>query len=121
MSSYTSAQPTARQSLPFFMQSILVLALGLALFLVFLGAAVIGYDFLYAGKVFPGVSVAGVNISGLSPQDAAARLGAQLVYPTSGKIVFQEGSKVWVARPVDVGLYLDPETSAQAAYALVFR
>ncbi len=118
MSSYTSAQPTARQSLPFFMQSILVLALGLALFLVFLGATVIGYDFLYADKVFPGVSVAGVNISGLSPQEAAARLGAQLVYPTSGKIVFQEGSKVWVARPVDVGLYLDPETSAQAAYGL---
>ena len=118
MSSYTSAQPTARQSLPFFMQSILVLALGLALFLVFLGAAVISYDFLYGGKVFPGVSVAGINISGLSPQEAAARLGTQLVYPTSGKIVFQEGSKVWVARPVDVGLYLDPETSAQAAYAL---
>ena len=118
MSSYTTTQPTTRQALPLFLQFVLVLALGLALFFIFLGAAVLGYDFLYAGKIFPGVSVAGINISGLKPQEAATRLGTQLVYPTDGKIVFQEGTKVWVARPVDVGLYLDPETSAQAAYAL---
>jgi vancomycin resistance protein YoaR len=90
----------------------------MALFFVFIGAAVIGYDFLYAGKIFPGITVAGVKLSGLQPEEAAARLGARLVYPTNGKIVFQDGTKVWVARPVDVGLYLDPDTSVQAAYAL---
>lgn len=117
MSSYTATQTPTRQLLPFFLQAILVLALGMGLFFVFLGAAVIGYDFLYTGKIYPGISVAGVNISGLKPEEAAARLGARLVYPTTGKIVFQDGSKIWVARPVDVGLYLDPDTSVQAAYA----
>jgi vancomycin resistance protein YoaR len=118
MSSYTATHQPTRQSLPFFFQAILVLVLGMALFFVFIGAAVIGYDFLYAGKIFPGISVAGVDISGLSPEEAAGRLGARLVYPTNGKIVFQDGANVWVARPVDVGLYLDSDTSVQAAYAL---
>jgi len=118
MSSVTTTHPTNRLALPVFLQFLLTLALGLALFFAFLGAVLVGYDFLYAGKIFPGVSVAGINLSGLTPQDAAVRLGTQLVYPIEGKIAFQEGSNVWVARPVDVGLYLDPETSAQAAYAL---
>ncbi len=118
MSSYTVTKQPTRQTLPFILQSMLVLALGMGLFFVFLMAAVIGYDIVYAGKIYPGISVAGVGISGLKPEEAVARLAAHLIYPTTGKIVFQDGAKVWVARPVDVGLYFDPNTSVQAAYAL---
>ena len=72
----------------------------------------------YAGRIFPGVSVAGVDVSGLSPRAAAVRLTEQITYPQAGKILLRDGDKVWVASPGELGMILDPEASAQAAFNL---
>jgi vancomycin resistance protein YoaR len=72
----------------------------------------------YAGRIFPGVSVAGVDVSGLSPRAAAVRLTEQITYPQAGKILLRDGDKVWMASPGELGLILDPEASAQAAFDL---
>jgi vancomycin resistance protein YoaR len=79
---------------------------------------VLAYDYNHAGKVYPGVSVAGVDLSGLTPPEAAARLAQILTYPDQGKIAFKDGERVWIARPSDLGLFLDPQASALAAYSL---
>ncbi len=79
---------------------------------------VVGYQLLYAGRIFPGVLVAGVDLSGLSPQEAALTLSQRLSYPLSGKVLFRDGEKVWVASPAQLGLVFDPSTTAQAAYRL---
>jgi vancomycin resistance protein YoaR len=97
---------------------LIALAGGVSLFFLLLFAGVIGFDMLYAGQVYPGVSVSGVDLSGKPPGEAAALLAQQVNYHENGKIVFQEGGKVWVARPSEVGLFLDPENSALAAYSL---
>jgi vancomycin resistance protein YoaR len=89
---------------------------GFILFLVLLVALAIGYSVYFAGRIYQGVSVAGVDLSGLPPEDAAALLSQRLTFPETGRIVFQEGDRVWDARPAEVGLFLDPETSAAAAY-----
>jgi vancomycin resistance protein YoaR len=91
---------------------------GFALFILLLGAVVVGYDSYYAGRIFPGISVAGVDVSGLQPEEAASLLTRHVTYPETGRMVFQEGDKVWVASPVDLGLFFDPQTSAMAAYQL---
>jgi len=75
----------------------------------------IGYQLVYAGKIFPGVSVAGVDLSGLSPNDAALKLSQTLSYPITGKVLFRDADKVWVASPAELGMVFDPSASALAA------
>ncbi len=107
------ALPTAGPIL----KALLALSGGVVLFAFLLLAALIGFGLYNAGKVYPGVSVAGVDVSGLSPEDAAAKLSQHLTYPQTGRIVFQ-GEQAWVAKPADLGLYLDPQMNAWAAYRL---
>ncbi|KPL70894.1 hypothetical protein ADN00_17825 [Ornatilinea apprima] len=96
-------------------QQILVVALtGAALFFAALVAALIGFELLYTGRIYPGVSVAGVDVGGLNPEKAAAKITQQFTYPSTGKLVLS-GEQLWLTTPGEMGLYLDPETSAQNA------
>lgn len=109
-------RPIHLPSLQAITQILLALIGGLALFSILLVGVGIGFGVYYAGQVYPGVSVAGVNLSGLSPEEAQVLLMQHITYPDEGRIVFQEGDQVWMARPEELGLYLDPQTSAMIAY-----
>ena len=88
-------------------------------FVLFIGIVLVwtlGYQLAYAGRIFPGVTVAGVDLSGLSPSEAALKLSQTLSYPNSGKILFRDGERVWVASPAELGMVFDPTASANAAY-----
>jgi len=90
-------------------------------FLLFFGLIItwtLGYQLIYAGRIFPGVSVAGVELSGLSPNDAALKLSQTLSFPITGKILFRAADSVWVASPAELGMVFDPSASALAAYEL---
>ena len=76
------------------------------------------YSNIYDGRIFPGIAVGGVELSGMSTQQAATLLAQRLDYPQRGKIVFQEGTNLWTANPADLGLFLDAQTTALAAYNL---
>ncbi len=106
---YTSHQNLLKQ----------ILAALIGGFVLFIGLVLVwtvGYQLAYAGRIFPGVSVAGVDISGLSPNDAAFKLSQTLSYPITGKVLFRDADKVWVASPVELGMVFDPSASALAAY-----
>ena len=106
------------QKAPVFPQIIAALISGVVLFFIVIVAGTLGYQLLYAGRIFPGVSVAGVDLSGLSPSDAAVKLSQTLSYPISGKILFRDGEKAWVASPAELGMVFDPSSSAATAYSL---
>jgi vancomycin resistance protein YoaR len=91
---------------------------GMTLFFGVLIVWSLSYQLVYAGRIFPGVSVAGLDLSGLSPNDAALKLSQTLSYPITGKILFREGEKLWVAAPAELGMVFDPSASALAAYRL---
>ena len=99
-----------------FKQILAALAGGFVIFLAIVIVWMIGYQLAYAGKIFPGVSVAGVDISGLSPNDAALKLSQTLSYPITGKVLFRDADRVWVASPAELGMVFDPSASALAAY-----
>lgn len=104
----------SRRELP--KQILAALSGGFALFIGVVLVWTIGYQLLYAGRIFPGVSVAGVDLSGLSPNEAALKLSQTLSYPNTGKILFRDGDRVWVASPAELGMVFDPTASANAAY-----
>jgi vancomycin resistance protein YoaR len=99
-------------------QALLALTLGLALLVVLIGLLPGAYGYVYDGRIYPGVSVAGIDLSGMTTPQAEALLAQRLDYPQRGKIVFQEGTNLWTAKPADLGLLLDAQTSALAAYNL---
>ncbi len=91
---------------------------GLILFLGLIVVWVIGYQLVYAGRIFPGVTVVGVDVSGMAPDQAALKLSEKLSYPISGKVLFRQGDKAWVSSPVQLGMVFDPSASARTAYEL---
>ena len=101
-----------------FQQMLLALIAGVVLFFVLLAGLITAYNLLYAGRIYPGVSVAGIDLSGLHPDEAQALLSTKLTYPKQGQIAFQEGGNAWAARPEELGLFLDAQTSAKSAYQL---
>jgi vancomycin resistance protein YoaR len=118
----SSLSPTVPRSIPRpdpvpILSQIILAFLG-GLFFTFLAFSsfAAGYQYRYSGLIFPGVSVAGIDISGLTPDEASARLWDQLTYPRQGRVAFQDGSTIWVATPGELGLVLDANNSASAAY-----
>lgn len=109
-------RPIHLPSALFLAQVFLAIVAGVSIFVILLGGLAVGFNVYYAGRIYPGVSVAGVNLSGLEPEEAEALLAQRVVYPQQGRIVLQEGEQVWIARPEELGLYLDPQTSAMTAY-----
>jgi len=96
----------------------MALTLGLGLLLLLVGLLPGVYSFMNKGHIYPGVAVAGIDLSGMTAQEAAILLAQRLDYPQRGKIVFQEGTNLWTVKPADLGLSLDAQTSALAAYNL---
>lgn len=103
---------------PVLLQVVAAFVSGMTLFLAVILIWTLGYQLFYAGRIFPGVSVAGVDLSGLSPSDAALKLNQALSFSTTGKILFRDGEKAWVATPAELGMVFDPSASAQTAYSL---
>jgi vancomycin resistance protein YoaR len=106
------------QRTPLVPQIVAALVSGVALFVAALLTWTLGYQLIYAGRIFPGVSVAGVDLSGLTRDEAAVTLSQKLSYPINGKILFRNGEKVWVASPAQLGMVFDPSSSAATAYGL---
>ncbi len=98
------------------LQAIASLMGGVALFLVFLLALLLAGNLAYRGRIYPQVRVAGVDLSGLNQEQAAARLAERLTYPSQGRIVLRYGEQTWSAHPQDLGLIMDVRLNAQMAY-----
>src|SRR5215213_557140 len=103
---------------PLFPQIVAAFTSGVTLFLAIIIVWTLGFQLFYAGRIFPGVSVAGVDLSGLTPSDAAVKLNQALSYPITGKVLFKDGEKAWIATPAQLGMVFDPSSSAVTAYRL---
>ncbi len=98
-----------------FSQVMVALLGGVFLFAATLVIIALAFNVYYSGKVFPGVSAAGVDLSGLPAEEAAARLTGRLTYPVTGRVVLQDGTRMWVASPQETGLFLSADATAQQA------
>ncbi len=89
---------------------------GIALFIIILIIWTLGYQLVYAGRIFPGISVAGINLSGMTPAEASIKLNEELIFPYQGKILLRDGDKIWTASPAELGMVFDAPASASSAY-----
>jgi len=106
------------QRSPLLLQILAASVGGLSLFLLAVGLIGGGYQLLFSGRIFPGISMAGVDLSSLTLEQASAALSQRLTYPTVGRVVFRDGNQVWVATPAELGMVFDAGSSIQRAYGL---
>lgn len=100
------------------LQALIAILGGLAIFAAILGTFFIVFNIMYWGRIFPGVSVAGINVSGMAIKDAEIKLNQAVTYPYNGKILLTDSDKLWVAAPVQMGMVFDPASTARKAFSL---
>jgi len=99
-------------------QFIGILAGGAVLFIVAVMFLVIGYNAWYFGRIFPGVRIAGVDVSGLTRDQAEMKLNQVVQYPLTGKLLLSHGESAWVVAPAQMGMLFDPAATAENAYRM---
>jgi vancomycin resistance protein YoaR len=99
-------------------QLLFSLMAGIFLFFLIAGGGLVGFEIAHNGKIYPGIAIAGNDVSGMTPAQAADVIAQQVTYPQKGRIFLQDGQNAWQVTPAELGLYLDPQTSASQAYNL---
>jgi vancomycin resistance protein YoaR len=84
-----------------------------------LGAGVLyAYDQQYAGRVLPGVQVGGVDLSGLTPDDARAKLDSAYHGMSEGRVVLAVPDGTEVITYAEIGRRIESEALVAKAMAV---
>jgi len=99
-----------------FYQLFMALPLSVVVFAGMLVMLLIGYEIVYADRIYQGVYVGDQDLSGMSFDEASQRLASVLPYTYEGEITFTYADRSWEAAPIDLGFLVDTTLSAQSAY-----
>ena len=94
----------------------LLAAIGLCAGLGGLTLASRSYSQHYAGRIYPGISVYGADLSGLTVDEAAVALHAALPDPATLPLKLRDGDQSWNHSWADLGIRFDPSATARLAY-----
>jgi vancomycin resistance protein YoaR len=89
--------------------------IGSSLFLLSIVLFLVIFQLWFSGRVFPGVTISGVDVGGLNSARAEDLLLKTLKYPQQGKILLVDRDQNWLMTPAEMGLIIDPASSVQAA------
>ncbi|MHC1782719.1 MAG: VanW family protein [Anaerolineaceae bacterium] len=73
------------------------------------------FQLWFSGRIFPGVTVSGVDLGGLKIDLAESRLTQEFTYPSEGKILLVDQDRNFLFTPAEMGLVLDASASIQSA------
>jgi len=114
-----AARPIRRsQPANLLVQILLTLLAGTFFFVAFLFLGSLLYQAWYSDRIYPGVSMLGVDLGGLTPSEAEGVISASFPYPQNGSILLKFQDKTWDYTPARLGLTLDPKASSQNAFAV---
>ena len=111
-------QSSERNCHPIVRQVFFALGFGFVLAALVLAGVLWKYERDHAQSIFPGVSVAGVDLSGLTLGQAVVKVNASLTYGESGQIQFFDGQNRWVYRPEELGFSYNPIEAVNNAFAI---
>lgn len=113
---FKTTRSSSKTSLP--VQIILTLITGSFFFVFFLLATGGLYEVWFNGRIFPGVSMLGVDLGGLTPEEAEHVISISFPYPRNGVITLKHKDKSWQYTPAELGLSLDARASANNAFLI---
>jgi vancomycin resistance protein YoaR len=89
---------------------------GTILFVLVIGIATAVFRGVYKGRIFPGVYLGWVNLSGQEPTAAAELIQKQFVYPDQGEIILEYDVQRWEVTPGELGMFFSPNYNAEFAF-----
>ena len=92
--------------------------LGLTLLAVLLALGLTAYRARYSGRVYTGVSVAGIDLSEMTVEEAQAALSAALPYASTASLTLVDPATgtEWPFTPAQLGITVDTAATASAAF-----
>ena len=72
----------------------------------------------YEGRIYPNVTVLGVDLGGLTPDEAAGRVTEAFGQYDAGSLTLSDGERTWTVPWSEAGLRLDVDATVQAAFAV---
>jgi hypothetical protein len=97
---------------------LLAFAAGLVLLLALLLVVNLVFTMVYANRILPGVIMNGVQLEGLTVDQATSEIARSIRFTETGSVLLLASEKSWPAAPVQLGVYLDPIASAKSAFAV---
>ena len=95
------------------------LSLSLALISLLFPLMVLGaYHLVFQNRIYPYVSVTGVDLSGLTINKATEKINKKVAQEQKEEIVFEFKDKSWIFKLSDFNLVYQPEETIKQAYAL---
>ena len=73
---------------------------------------------VFTERALPGVTAAGVDLSGMNAEQIRQALQMAITYPSTGAVVLTDQGRVWVATPAEIGVSIDGEAVASRALAV---
>jgi vancomycin resistance protein YoaR len=78
----------------------------------------VAFEIAYSRRIYPGVQMWGLDLSGMRPDEAVLALEARFPYSSQPVITLRDGERTWSVRPREVGIQFDAAAIAQSAYQL---
>jgi len=100
------------------LQMLFVLGVGFLIAALILAGVVAKHENDYTDRIYPGVFVAGVDLSGQTLGQAVVTLSANLTYGRFGQLQFRNGQDSWVYTPEALGIFYDHLEAAEIAYEI---
>ena len=114
---YPHRRPARAPVNPWVPRLILLSLTGIVLVFFALVLVVTGYQFVHHNEIYPGVStVLGVNLSGMTRQEAVHALTNRFTYADSATFTFTYGDQRWEYTAGELGVALDVESTVDAAF-----
>lgn len=114
----TSITYKQKKSLPVLEQILIAVFAGCIIGTGLLIAFGLGIQVWLGGRITPGIEIAGVDVSGMTPQEAASVISDQISYPDTGRILLRDGEQTWLLSPAQLGMFMDPESTAAHAFEI---
>lgn len=96
----------------------LALPIALVIFGLVITVSLLIFEVAYADRVYPGVYVRDIDLSGMTLEETHEVLADALRYTDQGEIQFTYQDQVWTFKPADLGYSVDPSVSAEQAFAV---
>lgn len=112
------AKHKGRSWLIYPLNALLAMMLLLLILISAAGLGVLAYNLHYAGRIYEGVSIRGVDLGGLFPEEALALVRESLESEGLPYVLLFTGEQDWTFALRDMGGYLDLEEAVHQALAL---
>ena len=94
-----------------------LLALWVLIPLIIVSILLARFEWRYRNRIFPGVQVLGIDLSGMTPEDAQASLAIAVQSYTPPPVTLRYGDQIWPLSAKDMGIKVSVNDSLVQAYA----